>query len=221
MTNTRRYYEAIRDFRETMKEYQKEAQDKLGRIEQYKGSKGYDENRKKIEEERMQKVRALQHETWIKISAALGDMRKALENKKMVAPTPEQEATLRTLQMREKLTLDEIHEAENMMRGCPLALSVVHEMARKQGFVHFAARAMSSDGGFKGLKNMEATARDICRLTEVGNRSKWLKGDYFERQPGLFRVDVDFTDEWDCIGSASFCNDEVKEEFLAAVNGTD
>lgn len=212
MERTKFYFNDIKKYREEMRRYQQEAENELLSIEQYKGSEGYQEDEKAIEQKRMERVRELQKKTLKSVLETTQDMKKAVLKHPVEAPTPEQESILRVLKMRSNLTVDELQQAENSLKGCPIALSVLQELAVEHGILGFHVNQHTSTNEIlESIKSLESFAKTTCQMPRVDNKQEWLKSPKYNPVDGIrtdyFRVDRNFDNEEDCITFAGFVND--------------
>lgn len=109
----------------------------------------------------MQKAQAEQdaavqkmRETYLKqFRDTAAQMREAIDHRPLTPPTPEQAALLNVLQMRESLDKDELSRAAQQMAGCPAALAILDDLAKKHKIA----------GGF----NQEMSASDLHRKVDI------------------------------------------------------
>ncbi len=214
MTNTERYFKNIVWFREELREIDERYKPKYDRLERFKDSQHYAGDREVLDKQRAVEVDALRRETLARINAVVDDMERTYMERPSSAPTQDQLALLQALKMRETISLDELREAANALKGCPVGERVLEEIARKNGHFLALSNEISGDEVRKHLQSLRNSAEHmISRLEHVDSRRENANsGDY-----SLFRLDVDPKDEADCLRIFGFVVDA--ERFSKAVNG--
>lgn len=138
--------------------------DTVSRAKRYEGSAAHEEIMRTATAERDGELEALRRETWSKVQQIIADMRTTAASKPMIPPTASQEAILRTLRMRNKLTIDEVKQAENALAGCPIALAVLDDLAKQHGIVRTVMRSeLSSADIAKYVDALENSAQRLLR----------------------------------------------------------
>lgn len=206
---TGRYHRWISDYRRKMRSYQAEAESKLEKIRKYSDSATYNEDVAKIEEARMEKVKALQKETASEISEILSGMQQSVEKQPIITPTQEQESILRMLKMKDTVSIEELQKAGEALADCPLAASVINELAVKNGHPGYQVKCdhMSRKEALLHIENLKDFASTTCRMDRVDNRSEWLRSQAYDsgsngRNTKAFVADRDFDDVRSCMGFA-------------------
>lgn len=193
MKNTTRYFETVQKYRAAMKELCA-GHDKAGKaLEPYRGSAAYTQ----MAQDHEKKFKASRTELLTKyrpiFDGIIADMEKTFQSKPAVSPTPEQLATVQVLKLRDTVTREELRQAANACKGCPLATQTLREIANKNGI--YAASFLEDDGNavpnFNILRNQTAL---LLSLDKTDNARIWVNS----RQYDKFFVDHDPTDEADC-----------------------
>lgn len=131
MKNTERYFFGVTGFIEDMEEILARYEKAVKHLEPFKGSEGYKQGIQEAGAQMEAEVR-LMRETYLKqFREAVGKMRENVSSRPMTAPTPEQTSLLTVLQMRQRLSRDDLTRAAQQMAGCPAALSVLDDLAQK------------------------------------------------------------------------------------------
>lgn len=104
---------------------------KLEKLEQFKGSAGYEEQKRALDKERESAMAAARSETAASMESALASMRKEASKRKTPPPKRENLELLQLLKMRESLSEDDIRHAANTMEGDPSSLAVLDDLAKK------------------------------------------------------------------------------------------
>lgn len=214
MTNTERFFKHIQWFRKDLREIDERYQPKYDYLNRFADSESYAANKSNLDDQRKAEVDALRQETQKMISTVLDDMERAYMERPSSAPTPDQLALLQTLKMRETIGQDELREAANSLKGCPVAERVLEEIARKNGQPMILSQELSGDEVQRHLQGLRNSAEHlISKLEHPDSRREHVNsGEYT-----LFRLDVDPVDELDCLRIFGFVTDAAK--FSAAVNG--
>lgn len=131
MKNTEKYFNGVAGFIEDMAEISATYDKAVKRLEAFKGSAGYDQGIKEAHAKMETDVRQMRETYLAQFREATEKMRLSANSRPFVAPTPEQAALLSVLQMRTSLGRDELERAARQMDGCPIALSVLDDLAKK------------------------------------------------------------------------------------------
>ncbi len=214
MTNTERFFKNIVWFREELSEIDERYKPKYDRLERFEDSQHYAGDKADLDKQRAVEVDALRRETLARINTVVDDMTQTYMERPSSAPTQEQLALLQALKMRETISRDELREAANALKECPVGERVLEEIARKNGHAMAISNELSGDEVRKHLQSLRNSAEHmISRLEHVDSRRENANnGDY-----SLFRLDVDPKDEADCLRIFGFVTDA--EQFSEAVNG--
>lgn len=104
---------------------------KLEKLEQFKGSAGYEEQKLALDKERESAMAAARSETAEGMNTALDAMRAEASKRRTPPPKRENLELLQILKMRESLNEDDIRHAANTMEGDPASLAVLDDLAKK------------------------------------------------------------------------------------------
>lgn len=133
--------------------------DTMTRLEQYKGSRGYEADANKAKEVYDQTVEGIHHAQGPKLWAILKDMEATIPTKKMDVPSEEAVRLLQALSMRDNLDADEIALATETLKDSPTAMKSLADIALRHG------TALPSE-----YKSWEDQKRDaLGELTEAVN----------------------------------------------------
>lgn len=214
MTNTKRFFEAVKDFRIDMRALEKEYQQKLERLEPYRGSKGYTDGKDALDADRSENLQNIRGAYKKRFDAILNDMETAFAGKPMVPPTEEQCRLLEVLKMRTTISPEEVRQAANALKDCPAAMQVLKEIAEKCGARLTVDAGIATSTVNDNLQSLRRnTEKMLHRMDRVDNRAETVNSGAFE----LFRLDIDPKDEADCLRIFAFATDTTK--FSTAVNG--
>lgn len=183
MKLTERYFINVKAYKDAAAEIEGEYARKMESADRFKGSEGYKELKHQATAARdaalkTERERALK--SFREITAA---MRENITSRKITAPTSEQLAILQALRMRGSLTADEIKQAANNMQGCPLALSVLRDLASGLDMnVHIDTGELSTSYLMERIDTLERSAAAMLRGDSIStNRKPETEGECLTR----------------------------------------
>lgn len=214
VTNTQRYHELLKNFRKAMSEINEKFDPAYKDLANYEDSANYQSAKEKIDTMRKELVDEVRQEATKELNDIVDDMRRTYEAKPSKAPTAEQLAILQALKMRDSVSKDELKQALNAVKDCPLAVRVVGELAAKHHAVLGLERELTSDTVRRSLDSLRLNGeRLISKLERPGedrriavNNGNW----------DLFRLDIDAKDSEDCMRVFGGVTDF--QQFSEAVN---
>lgn len=127
---TKKYYNAMKKYRDAVRDAGDEYDLTLQKNAMLYGSPRYAEIEREAAAKRSTTLTAAKQEALAAVREVCATMRTNAKARKTVAPTAEQLAILQALKMRNKVTAGELRHAANALAGCPLALSVLDELAQ-------------------------------------------------------------------------------------------
>lgn len=213
MTNTQQYYKTIVAFRDGLREINSRYASEYARLEKFKDSKFYNDDKKLIDDRRKAETDNLRREYAQRLADVVDSMEKTYMERPASAPTQEQLAILQALKMRDTVGRDELRQAAISMRGCPLAERTLEEIARKSGHALALANELSGDEIRQHLQSLRVNGSKLISKLEVpdSRREHVNSGNY-----DLFRLDIDPQDEADAMRVFGCVTDPGK--FSEAVN---
>lgn len=213
MTNTTRYFDSIKQFRDNLRKINAHYQPEYEHLEKFKDSEYYASSKKIIDDRRQQEVDALRLEATRRIATVVDDMERTYMERPTSAPTQEQLAILQALKMRDTVERDELRQAANALKGCPVAERVLEEIARKNGHALALSKELSSDTVRQSLQSLRRNGEKlVSKLEAPGSRGEYLNAGNYD----MFRLDIDPADEADCMRVFGMVTDA--PGFAAAVN---
>ncbi len=228
MNHVEWYFHTVQKYRSGLRSVNNKFDEQTESQKRYAGSQGYEKDIEKIEQARAAEIAALRDECRDAFNSCLAAMQKNVQARPAVAPTQEQLALLQVLQMREKLTRDELSHAAHTMADCPTALGVLEELARKHEILGFHAGGVCVSDQFvnDSIRAFARNARITLSLDRTNQRRKLISGDEgphgtspsFENI-SKFRLDVDPESAQYCAGRWGGVPGNVYEAFCAAVDG--
>lgn len=213
MTNTQHYYQIIKDFREGLRKINEKFAPEYARVERYRDSEYYAADKKQVDEQRQKWVDELRRESLEHIMGTVDSMEKTYMERPASAPTQEQLAILQALKMRDMVSRDELRQAANALKGCPVAERVLEEIAQKNGHALALAKELSSNTVRQSLHLLRLNGEKLVNKLEVpGSRKEYINSGNYD----MFRLDIDPADEAECMRVFGMVSDA--PGFVAAVN---
>lgn len=219
MKNSERFYYHASRFVDAVNKINAAHADAVTRAKQYEGSDAHKGIIAEANAQRDAALTAARESAVMAFREIIDSMRQTARSRKITAPSQDQLAILQALKMRQKVNKDEIKQAENALKDCPLALSVLDEIARDNGIIHTGQReGMTSDYILTHIDNLERSALAMIR----GENGRFSRppadiGDCLSRWGG-FNYAVK-TDEWG-VQHTAIPSDTITA-FCAAVDGVE
>lgn len=133
------------------------------RMEPFKGSAGYTAEMQRARDELDSSVQRLREDYLWRFRDTVAEMRKSIDHRPLVSPTPEQAALLSILQMRESIDADELTRAAQQVAGCPAALAVLDDLARKHKVPVTFNRGLSASDLHERVDTLERAALSLVQ----------------------------------------------------------
>lgn len=240
MDAVKTYYEVSTEYRKSLKTAWDEYHKGHERLQAYKGSEGYEKELAEIQDKRDAAIKAARDKAEGRYKTVISYMRKAIEAQPAQTPTEEQMRTLTALKMREKVSVDELEKVAEQMRGVDMAVSVLDEIAQKNGSApgRFGEYMGATGRASAAVDKLVSDANLTLKLTrpdsgkqrhEAHHAAKW-GGEWDERHEGialnpmdssnsyaLSHVDRDFKDEREMMREFADVGDRYSE-FRSTVN---
>ena len=176
MTRTEHYFELVKNYRGELRHIWAEYDNTVQRLGRYKGSEGYTEEVARAAAKRDSAIADLQKEYKTRFACVVSGMKESALNLSMIAPTQEQLAILSALKMRETLTRDELEQAGRSLKGCPVALAVVNELAKKHEIhgVHNYG-GLSTTAILEAVDTLADNAKRLCDLQRCDSKREMVE----------------------------------------------
>lgn len=185
ITNTELFYTKMKQFQDRRLDMTEEHDKAVKALERWKGSKGYEEELKKINDKFEADLTALRGEYRPSFRIILGGMTDAIGRRSISAPTTDQVNLLNLLKLKKKVTLEECQRIAESVKDNPIAVSVVTEIAHDhgilQGFDHLCPE-MSSQRASKIVTELKNTVEDFLQYDTT--RASRLAKQYYEDRYG-------------------------------------
>lgn len=202
ITNTELFYTKAKQFQDKRIEIMEGYEKSRKTIDRFKGSPGYEEDLKKLNEKLEKDLTDLRDEYRPGFMVVIGGMVDAIGKRSVSAPTNDQINLLNVLKMKRKVTLEELQRTAEAVKDNPIAVSVVTEIAHDHGIMNsfdYLCPEMSSQRASEvvtGLKNWvdDFIQYDTTRASRVAK--KFYTTQYGETEGGLTKRRI-FTDQAD------------------------
>ena len=133
--NSDLFYVKAKQYQEKRQEIVDEYEVRLKALERFKGSKGYEDELKKLKEAHEADLTTLQSEYRTTFLTIFGGMMDAIGKRSVSAPTTDQINLLNVLKMKKKVTLEDCQRTAEAVKDNPIAISVVTEIAQDHGIM--------------------------------------------------------------------------------------
>ena len=164
--NTDLFYSRAAEFQSKRKEIMDTYESTLAKLEKAKGSQLYTEETEKAAKTRDAALEALQSEYREYFRISLDAMSEANGKRGVTPPTAEQLSILQALKMRDSVTQRELDRAANSCKDNALAISVINEIAKKNGFLrgyHTETGEMSVEDADKAIESLRGSLNDFMQ----------------------------------------------------------
>ena len=219
---TRHYYEAVKNYRQKLTDIWAAYDAGMKGLEKYKGSDGYSKEAAELERKRLDAIKATQDEYRAHFANIVQYMRESATTRSMDTPTEDALRLLSALQMRQKISRDELEQAGRTLKDCPVALSVLDEIAEKMEYHGMRFAAESTDSVLKHINTLADSAARLCKLdkptsrADMAARASVHSPNYDHNAFYSYRVDQDPADVKDAMRTFGDVGDY--DSFAAAVN---
>ncbi|MCI9403498.1 MAG: hypothetical protein HFF04_07505 [Oscillospiraceae bacterium] len=212
MKNTERYYQAVLVFRQAVEGVNEKFRPQYERLEQFKDSKHYQEEKETLDKARSELLAEVRELAMKELNEACDAMKAAYGSRPLSAPSDEQLRLLQTLQMREKLGVDELRQASVALEGCPAALEVLRELAHKHGHTWAMQGELAGDAVQRTIDQLRQSGEKFTRrLERTDSRREFVSaGDY-----DMFRLAGEPVDATETLRIFGLCTEP--ERFMEAV----
>ena len=166
MRKTERFYVTLKDFQDKRHTLTEKYEKDLEGMKRYQGSSGYDQDVRKREKQYQEDLSRLQNEARPELMKIVSEMAERIDKRTMKIPTEEQLRLLQTMKLRENISLEECRRVAETVKDCPLAVSVVNDVARKHGHLYdfnSLCRELSSQRASDLVKGMMKGADDFLQ----------------------------------------------------------
>ena len=131
--NVGRFYIKAQEFQDKRDAINQEYSDTMQKIKNTRGSEYYTEASRKARDKKAAALSALKAEYAPVFNSILDSMESVNESRPMAAPSQEELNVVTMMRMKEAPTENELITAANAVKGNPTALSIINEIARKNG----------------------------------------------------------------------------------------
>ena len=209
---TRHYYEAVKNYRQKLTDIWAAYDAGMKGLEKYKGSDGYSKEAAELERKRLDAIKATQDEYRAHFANIVQYMRESATTRSMDTIVAEELSQF----------ADELEQAGRTLKDCPVALSVLDEIAEKMEYHGMRFAAESTDSVLKHINTLADSAARLCKLDKPNSRADMAarasvhSPNYDHNAFYSYRVDQDPADVKDAMRTFGDVGDY--DSFAAAVN---
>ena len=226
LTNSEIFFKAAKTFQDERKHINEEYENAIKGLESTKGSEYYKAETDRLKKERDNRLSALKQSSGADMLSTIETMRKTATQRATAAPTDEQVRILQVLKMRDNVTERELTEAAKSLENCPLGLSVIQEIAGKNGVIRnfkrfYKGDKMPSEFADNTLNVLERETRDFIEFdTKRTARisAEYQRAHYGDDNSRPLPKRALFNEKADCFKSLGITPDNL-DGFIAAVDG--
>ena len=151
--NSDLFYSRAAEYQSKRKDIIDTYESTLAKLEKAKGSQLYTEETEKAAQTRDAAIQALKEEYGGYFRISLDAMSEANGKRGVTPPTADQLSILQALKMRDSVTQRELDRAANSCKDNALAISVINEIAKKNGFL----RGYHTESGEMSVEDVDKT----------------------------------------------------------------
>ena len=217
------FYRNLQKFHDERKAILAKHEKAVNNLEGYKGSKGYEEDVKAVDQERDEALSELRRTYSPKFNVAINAMREQIGKRSVKAPTNEQVNVLNMRRLKKKPTQEECDRVAQAVSDNPMALSIVTEIAREAGYmgVNYASLCpeISSQDALEGVDSIQKNLADF--MTTDASRASRIASLYNEDHcgPPTPMRRIDFSTREEAYRTVCGFNEDYLEKFSALVDG--
>ena len=142
-------------------------------IEPMKGSRRYTERYEELRAERDDAIHDLRTEFQNEFSVTIEGMRQSASTRPATPPSSDQIAILQALNMRNRISIEDLEMAEQSMTGNDFALSTLQDIAVAKG-VHYRIPTTKKDLILRHIDDLADSASRLLKLEKPDSRREML-----------------------------------------------
>ena len=226
LKNSELFFRAALKFQNERQHISEEYENAMKGLESTKGSEYYKAETDRLKKERDNRLSALKQSSGADMLSTIETMRKTATQRATIAPTDEQVRILQVLKMRDNVTERELTEAAKSLENCPLGLSVIQEIANKNGVIRnfkrlYKGDKMPSEFASSALDTLEYETKDFLaydtkRTARIA--AQYQSNRYGQDESRPLPKRALFDEKADCFKSLGITPDNL-DGFIAAVDG--
>lgn len=223
--NSDLFYRKAQDFQDTRKSLTDNYTQSLKKMEKYKGSPAYDEETKKLKKQYEDSLATLKQEYTQAFTTILNGMENTIGRRPAKAPTVEQLNLLNLLKMKAKPTESDFEMTANSCADCPMALSIITELAHANG-VHRNYTRLNPIMDNGAAQQLVYSLRDSISdfLEYDSSRASRVAQRYYSINQGI-EIELTprrtFSDKEGFFSVVGGLSEEVMSQFCKVVDGDD
>ena len=223
ITNTDLFFVKAKDFQDKRIEILDGYEKNLKALERFKGSQGYEEDVKKLNEALEADLSGLRDEYFPGFITIFGGMVDAIGRRSVKAPTNEQLNLLQLLRMKKKVTLEELERTAEAVKDNPIAIGIITEISKENDFHRdFSSLCpeMSSETASELVKGMKSGLDDFMRYntTKASRLAKKYHEDHYGDTEATLTKRRVFTDKEGCFWEVANMDRETMIKFSEIVD---
>ena len=224
LNRTEEFCRVAKAHRDGLKEIWSTYDKTLASLERYRGSAGYETDKKAAERTRDEAISRLRQTSIEQFDAVLGSMKEKVGGKAAVPPGEAELRLLQTLKLRNQISREEFEAAARALQDNAVALRALDDLAQTHGFrnmfVDLPAWRDTANVHQEHIAQLLQSARQIVRIEKPDSRDEAIRGAIGNHSiaTGL-AVDRDFetdSEALSCFGG--FRGSEDMANFQNAVN---
>lgn len=160
MSKIDRLYLILKDYQDRRESLRVKREKALAELEEHNGSAYFSRRVAEVNQGYSTELASTQEKASESLRGVFDSMEQALSKRKIAAPSEEVLRLLTVAKMRDRLTRDELDAIANSCNGCGIALDVVADLARANGFSGMRYLSMASNLSNAAAQSMLDELRD-------------------------------------------------------------
>lgn len=160
MSKNDRLYSILKTFQDERESLRLTRERSLAELEEHNGSAYFSRRVAEVNQGYSTELASTQEKASESLRSVFDSMEQALSKRKIAAPSEEVLRLLTAAKMRDRLTRDELDAIANSCDGCGIALDVVADLARANGFSGMRYLSMASNLSNAAAQSMLDELRD-------------------------------------------------------------
>ena len=222
ISNSELFFVKAKAYQDRRTALNNDLQDSLKKLKRFEGSAGYAEDVKKAKDKYSADLEKLQAEYSPQFSNILNGMADCIAKRPAKAPTAEQISLLNLLKMKKKPSASDLDQTANAVIDCPMALSIIDEVARENGLRGGYARMcpiMDNESALAAVEGLRDGVEDFLKYDS--SRASRVAQRYYRINQGIELETTPrrtFAEKSECFGIIGGLNEEQTAQFCGVVD---